>query len=47
MDIEGARHHGMRDAGVLWGFGGHEELTAAGAGTLASTPAELERLLSP
>jgi len=47
MDIEGARHHGMRNVGVLWGFGGHEELTAAGAGALASTPAELGRLLSP
>jgi len=47
MDIEGARHHGMRNVGVLWGFGGREELTAAGAGVLASTPAELARLLSP
>ncbi|HBN54872.1 HAD hydrolase-like protein [Stenotrophomonas sp. MYb238] len=47
MDIEGARHHGMRNVGVLWGFGGREELTAAGAGALASTPAELGRLLSP
>lgn len=46
MDIEGARHHGMRNVGVLWGFGGREELTAAGAGSLADTPAELERLLS-
>ncbi|MGB3392259.1 MAG: HAD hydrolase-like protein, partial [Stenotrophomonas sp.] len=26
MDIEGARHHGMRNVGVLWGFGGREEL---------------------
>jgi len=47
MDIEGVHHHGMRDVGVLWGFGGREELTAAGAGALASTPAELGRLLSP
>jgi len=47
MDIEGARHHGMRNVGVLWGFGGREELSAAGAGALASTPAELGRLLSP
>ncbi|WP_282276254.1 HAD hydrolase-like protein [Stenotrophomonas sp. PS02297] len=46
MDIEGARHHGMRNVGVLWGFGGREELTAAGAGSLADTPAELARLLS-
>ncbi len=48
MDIEDARHHGMRNAGVLWCFfGGREALTAAGAGALASTPAELGRLLSP
>ncbi len=46
MDIEGARHHGMRNVGVLWGFGGREELTAAGAGSLADTPAELARLVS-
>ncbi len=45
MDIEGARHHRMRNVGVLWGFGGREELTAAGAGALASTPAELAALL--
>ncbi len=45
MDIEGARHHGMRNVGVLWGFGGREELQAAGAGALAATPAELAALL--
>ena len=41
MDIEGARHHGMRNVGVLWGFGGREELVAAGAGALAATPEAL------
>ncbi len=46
MDIEGARHHGMRNVGVLWGFGGREELHAAGADALAATPAELAGLLS-
>jgi phosphoglycolate phosphatase len=45
MDIEGARHHAMRNVGVLWGFGGREELQAAGAGVLASTPDELAALL--
>lgn len=45
MDIEGARHHGMRNVGVLWGFGGREELQAAGAGALAATPDELAALL--
>ncbi len=45
MDIEGARHHGMRNIGVLWGFGGREELQAAGAHALAATPDELVALL--
>lgn len=45
MDIEGARHHGMRNVGVLWGFGGREELLAAGAGALAATPDELAAVL--
>lgn len=47
MDIEGARHHGMRNVGVLWGFGGREELAAAGADVLVATPVDLGRLLSP
>ena len=46
MDIESARHHGMRNVGVLWGFGGREELHAAGADVLAATPLELQGLLS-
>lgn len=46
MDIEGARHHGLRSVGVLWGFGGEAELTAAGAGQLAREPAQLETLLA-
>lgn len=46
MDIEGARHHGMRNVGVLWGFGGEEELRAAGADRLAATPADLHALLT-
>ncbi len=46
MDIDGARHHGMRNVGVLWGFGGREELHAAGADALAETPRELQGLLS-
>jgi phosphoglycolate phosphatase len=46
MDIEGARHHGMRNIGVLWGFGGEVELRDAGALHLASTPHELPTLLA-
>ena len=46
MDIEGARHHGVRHVGVLWGFGGEDELLAAGAGLLARRPDELPALLA-
>lgn len=46
MDIEGARHHGMRNVGVLWGFGGEVELRNAGAQWLAFAPEELENLVS-
>jgi len=45
MDIEGARHHGLRNIGVLWGFGGAEELREAGADALAVSPAELLTLI--
>lgn len=41
LDIDGARHHGMRGIGVLWGFGGEDELRAAGAHALAHAPREL------
>lgn len=46
MDIEGARHHGMRNIGVLWGFGGEAELRASGAGHLARSPAEIPTLIA-
>lgn len=45
MDIEGARHHGLRNIGVLWGFGGAEELRQAGAGALAERPTDLLALI--
>jgi phosphoglycolate phosphatase len=45
MDIEGARHHAMRNIGVLWGFGGREELEAAGVGALAAVPVDIPVLL--
>ncbi|MFT3805687.1 HAD hydrolase-like protein [Arenimonas sp.] len=31
MDMEGANSHGMNSVGVAWGFGGEDELRAAGA----------------
>lgn len=44
-DIDGARTHGLRAIGVLWGFGSRDEL--AGAGVVAATPQELRSLLLP
>jgi len=44
MDIDGARHHGMRSVGVLWGFGSEEELRDAGATHLVISPVELQAL---
>lgn len=41
LDIDGARHHGMRGIGVLWGFGDEDELRSAGAHALAREPREL------
>lgn len=46
MDIEGARAHGMRSIGVLWGFGDEAELRRAGADALAREPAQLASLLA-
>lgn len=46
MDIDGARHHGMRSVGVLWGFGDEQELRDAGAHHLAGTPDQLRPLFA-
>lgn len=46
MDIDGARHHGIGSVGVLWGFGGEQELRAAGATHLASRPDDLRGLFA-
>jgi phosphoglycolate phosphatase len=46
FDIAGARAHGLRSIGVLWGIGDEAELREAGADALAETPAELLELLS-
>jgi phosphoglycolate phosphatase len=44
-DVAGAHAHGLRAFGVLWGYGGREELQAAGADELLERPAELLDLL--
>lgn len=41
MDIDGARHHGMRGVGVLWGFGSERELREAQAHALVAAPQHL------
>lgn len=46
MDIEGALQHGMRNIGVLWGFGSEDELREAGAQQLAVAPSQLPALLA-
>ncbi|MEO8810375.1 MAG: HAD hydrolase-like protein [Rhodanobacter sp.] len=45
FDIEGALANEVRGFGVLWGFGGREELERAGAHAIAATPDELAALL--
>lgn len=44
-DIEGGRKNGLKTLGVLYGYGGREELTEAGADLLAETPVEAAQLL--
>ncbi len=41
MDIEGAQHHQMASVGVLWGFGGVEELSQAKPSHLIEKPEQL------
>ena len=41
VDMEAARAHGLRAVGVTWGFGSRDELRAAGADVLVTTPADL------
>lgn len=40
-DVLGAAHHGIPCAGVLWGFGDREELTASGAAFLVDRPEDI------
>ena len=46
-DIAGARAHGLRSVGVLWGFGDRGELQGAGADAIAAHPGELAGLCLP
>ena len=46
-DIEAGVQVGTNAAGVLWGFGDHDELSAAGAHAIVSQPEELLSLLLP
>ena len=41
MDIEGAKHHDISSVGVLWGFGGFEELSRAKADHIIDKPEQL------
>jgi phosphoglycolate phosphatase len=45
-DIHAAQANTLRSVGVLWGYGGAEELREAGAGVLVSTPDELTARLT-
>jgi phosphoglycolate phosphatase len=44
-DVEGAHQNGLPAAGVLWGYGSREELTAAGAEYLAENFEQLKNIL--
>lgn len=44
-DIEGARANGLHSIGVLYGYGGEEELRSAGADVIVWTVEELGRFL--
>ena len=44
-DVEGAREHGIKTVGVLYGYGSFEEHTAAGAAYIAKDLDELRELL--
>ncbi len=44
-DVLGAKAVGVGCLGVLWGYGGREELTKAGADALAETPEEMTELI--
>lgn len=45
VDIRTAKNGGLTGCGVLWGFRSREELEAAGADVIVSTPQELQNLI--
>lgn len=45
-DIHAARRHGMASIGVAWGYGGEEELTAAGATAICHRPEDLPAVVA-
>lgn len=45
QDVAGAKAWGATAVGALWGYGGAEELTAAGADCLCGDPDEVRRFL--
>ena len=44
-DVTGARAHGLATIGAAWGYGGEDELWAAGARAIARSPDEVPGLL--
>lgn len=44
-DVVGAKHHGIRSIGVLWGYGSEGELREAGADSLCESPKDLVKTL--
>lgn len=45
-DIEAANANAIRSIGALWGYGGREELEAAGASAIAAAPGEVVTLVT-
>ncbi len=41
FDVIGGRNCGLRTIGALWGYGGAEELSEAGADVLAERPQDV------
>lgn len=46
LDVEGARAHGLRAVGVLWGYGSEDELRAARPHALVRSMAELREVIA-